>query len=296
MAATETRRRTAFVFLFFMTLLLIAFVFAGVLFISEPLIQMSLFRFSIYPKLLTCIGAASFLLTPGLLARRPMRWSLAALPPLLFLALLLYRALHPASPVFTFLALNVIPLALFFTLAAASLLYLRFPTPRLAPVILLLAALLIPFHARLGLRIALSDDEDRPYLDLCRFARDHTPTDACFLVPPNEQLFRYHARRAIVVNFKNVPQLSSELTEWKTRLETILDRPLTTLPRRFDLAHAALSARYAELPAAHLTAVARRYGARYLVTTRPLPGRRALFENTRYHLYDLAGKPSEGGS
>jgi len=54
----------------------------------------------------------------------------------------------------------------------------------------------------LGLRLALNDDEDRDYLAVCDYVREHTPLDAVFVVPPNEQLFRYRAQRAIVVNFK----------------------------------------------------------------------------------------------
>ena len=40
----------------------VAFFTAGVWFILEPMVQASLFRFSIYPKLLGCIGAAIYLL------------------------------------------------------------------------------------------------------------------------------------------------------------------------------------------------------------------------------------------
>jgi hypothetical protein len=93
-----------------------------------------------------------------------------------------------------------------------------------------------------------------------------------------------------VVNFKNVPQLSSEMREWRERLEAVLDEPLSALPRRFDRAHAAIAARYDALPAGHLFDVARRYGAAYVVTARALPGERSVFENASYHLYDAARK------
>src|SRR5439155_26637232 len=102
--------------------------------------------------------------------------------------------------------------------------------------------------------------------------------DAMYIVPPNEQLFRYHAQRAIVVNFQNVTQLYSEMPEWKQRLEAILSQPLSQLPRRFDKTHAAIAACYDALPPEHLITVARRYGARYLITTRALPGRAPCFE------------------
>jgi hypothetical protein len=292
-------RRTAFTFLFFTALLLIAFLFAGVLFVSEPLIQMSLFRFSIYPKLLSCVGAAAFLLDPQLLARRLVRFALFTLPILALFALVALRLLRPGTAADRFVQSNLPALLCFIALLAAGVVYVCIdrPEPARRPHFLLPFALcLLPsllvlfalYRNWLGVQISLHDDAEAPYRELCAWARDHTPVDAVFLVPPNEQLFRYHAQRAIVVNFKNVPQLSSEMREWQQRLEIVLDQPLSALPRRFDLTHAAIAARYDALPPRHLVDVARRYNARYVVTARPLAGRKAVFENASYHLYDLA--------
>ena len=55
---TRERRRAAHTFLLFAAMLLLALLFAGVWYVSEPLIQMSLYRFSIFPKLLSCVVAA----------------------------------------------------------------------------------------------------------------------------------------------------------------------------------------------------------------------------------------------
>jgi hypothetical protein len=296
--------RAAFVFLFIGGLLLIAFCFAGVVYVAEPLIQMSLFRFSIYPKLLSCVGAAAFVLDPGMMARRAVRRALIALPGLAALVVMAIRWGRAGSSAGQFVETNLAALLVFVALLATGIAYVclerrapagraHFPIPFavcLAPSMVLLLAL---FHPWLGLQIALQDDADRQYLELCAWARDHTPKDAVFIVPPNEQLFRYHARRAIVVNFKNVPQLSSEMREWKQRLEAILDQPLAALPKRFDKAHAAIAVRYDGLSGEHLAAVARQYGARYLVTARALPGRGAVFENDSYHLYDLSISPRD---
>jgi hypothetical protein len=290
---------TAFSFCFFSALLLIAFLFAGVIYISEPLIQMSLFRFSIYPKLLSCVGAAAFLLDPQLLARRFIRVALFALPIVALLALLALHLLRPGTTADRFVQFNLPALLCFIALLAAGVLHVCIdrPAPARHPhfvlpfALCLLPSLLVLFalyHNWLGLRVALDDDSEAPYRELCVWTREHTPIDAVFLVPPNEQLFRYHAQRAIVVNFKCVPQLSSEMPEWKARLEAILDEPLSALPRRFDLTHAAIAARYDALPPRHLVDVARHYHARYVVTAKPLPGLKAVFENTSYHLYDLA--------
>jgi hypothetical protein len=291
--------RTAFTFLFFSALLGIAFLFAGVVFVSEPLIQMSLFRFSIYPKLLSCVGAAAFLLDPQLLARRLVRVALFALPIIALSALLALRLLRPGTTADRFVQSNLPALLCFIALLAAGIVYVCIERPEparrhhfllpfalcLVPSLLVLFAL---YRNWLGLQINVDDASEAPYRELCLWARDHTPVDAIFLVPPNEQLFRYHAQRAIVINFKCVPQLSSEMPEWKDRLETILDLPLSVLPRRFDLTHAVIAARYDALPPQHLVHVARRYDARYIVTAKPLPGLKAVFENTSYHLYDLA--------
>jgi hypothetical protein len=78
------------------------------------------------------------------------------------------------------------------------------------------------------------------------------------------------------------------MREWQQRLEIVLDEPLSALPRRFDLTHAAIAARYDALPPEQLVGAARRYNARYIVTARPVPGLKAVFENASYHLYDLA--------
>jgi hypothetical protein len=295
-APSSALSRAAFAFTFFIAFQIIALVFAGIFFISEPLIQMSLFRFSVYAKLLACIGAAAFLLDPALLARRALRPILLALPALALIVLLILRLARPTSTAGIFIQANLPPLLLFIALLTISVIYIlrssairHFPSSILVPI--LLAVLLLAWHRWLGLQLTLNDDGDRDYLAVCAWARDHTPVDAVFVVPPNEQLFRYHAQRAIVVNFKNVPQLSSEMPQWKERLEAILDEPLSALPRRFDLAHAAIAARYDSLPADQLSRVAGRYGARYVVTVRRFPGRLACFENGSYHVYDLTESP-----
>jgi len=292
--ATDARDRAGFAFVFFMALQGITLVFAGILFVSEPLIQMSLFRFSIFPKLLSCVGAAALLLDPTWLARRTVRVTLFALPVLAVAAVVGLRILKPGSAAGQFVRMNLPALGVFIFLLLAAATFLCFERPRRVGLFLPSAFCILPllmlFHPYLGLRIAVEDAEDRDYLALCAWAREHTPVDAVFVVPPNEQLFRFHARRAIVVNFKNVPQLSSEMREWRERLESVLDEPLANLPRRFDRAHAAIAARYDALPAGHLFDVARRYGAAYVVTARRLEGERSVFENASYHLYDTARK------
>jgi len=290
-AQTTGRPRVAFAFLFFTALPLIALIFAGLLFVSEPLIQMSLFRFSIYLKLISCVAAAGWIVRISTVNDRVVRSGLVTLPILLLAGLLVVQIRGAHSPAGTFVTTNFAPLLLFVALVGAGAVTLLGASDRWQWAIAVMAVIATVDTARqgrLGLRIALADDEGPAYVALCRWAREHTPVNAVFVVPPNEQLFRFEARRAIVVNFKNVPQLASEIGEWRARLEAVLDEPLSALPRRFDLAHAAIAARYDALSDNQLAAVAHRYGARYVVTTHPLAGRQAVFENNSYHLYDLA--------
>jgi hypothetical protein len=132
-------------------------------------------------------------------------------------------------------------------------------------LVVVVTALMWP---RLGLRVDAIAGDPPEYQELAAWARDHTPKDAVFIVPPDQQSFRLHARRAIVVNYKNVPQLSAELPEWRDRLQNVLGLPdLMTLPKGMGKTLAGLRDRYAALPPAHLAQTARQYGATYIVTT-----------------------------
>src|SRR6185369_9789641 len=103
------------------------------------------------------------------------------------------------------------------------------------------------------------------YVAICDRIRQNTPVDSIFLVPPDEQAFRLRAQRAIVVNFKAVPQLSGELRQWRDRLRDVLDlADLNTLPRPFAATLEAIRQRYESLPPEHLEQVARKYHARYV--------------------------------
>src|SRR5207237_5848543 len=105
---------------------------------------------------------------------------------------------------------------------------------------------------------------EQDYLALCDWASDHTPIDAIFLVPPDESLFRLRAQRAIVVNFKAVPQVSDELREWRDRLQTVLAMEnILELPRGLERAQEAIANRYSGLSPRYLESIAHRFSARY---------------------------------
>ena len=111
-----------------------------------------------------------------------------------------------------------------------------------------------------------------------------------FLVPPNEEPFRYEAQRAIVVNFKGVPPLRGELPEWRDRLKAVLDLPdLKSLPAGMTAASEAIRDRYEAMPPAYLAGVAKQYGARYLVLSRTqaVDPAAVVYENGSYRLCDV---------
>jgi hypothetical protein len=268
---------------------------------------MSLYRFSIYPKLLSCVAAAWLVWRT-----RPGK---AGLRALVITALLFFTAvivIEGASESLSqrvprFLRVNATPLWFFALLATVSLLRPRVLGWGRAAFGTLVAACVVVSLGLTWHRLGIAHDglrgDNAGYMELCAWARQNTPPDAVFLVPPDEQSFRLHARRAIVVNFKNVPQLSGELVEWRDRLEAVLDladvRTLAGPPgdrRTFDETLSAIREAYAGLSADHLSDAARRYGARYVVTVRPLnspamPGP-PLFSDSSggYFLYDLGGR------
>ena len=113
----------------------------------------------------------------------------------------------------------------------------------------------------------------RTYLAACDWIRYNTPADAVFLVPPNEQAFRLRAQRAIVVNFKCVPQLSGELPAWRERLGQMLMIDIRQLRTPFKETLDDIRNRYEHLPPAHYANVAQRYDARYVLVGHRLPAR-----------------------
>jgi hypothetical protein len=237
---TRAWRDAAGAFVLFSALVLLALIGAGVTYVSETLIQASLYRFSIYPKLLSCVGAAMLILAG---ARRYGRGHLA------------------------------IASAFCLALLVALICLRRGPYAGLFKLV-----------------------ERVPGYDAaCDSVRRLTPRDAVFLVPPNEQTLRLRAGRAIVIDFKGVPQLSGELIEWRDRLAAVLDLPdLRSLPHGdYPAALRAIRDRYDALPPEHLESVARRYGARYVLVDHRLGGewesrRVDLDGNTLWFLYDLS--------
>lgn len=266
-------------------LLLLALIGAGIFYLSETLVKLSLWRFSIYVKLLSCIGAAWLLYNAGVWNRRAIRWALVALPVGLAIAVtLLFVVSRSGFAFIDWLAALVwrhrgtagLTIILCAVLAIYELIYAK-PWRRWqhdllhsTGIVSMAVVLYLAWGRWLGVNV-IPDDDDA-YLQVCRWVQRHTPVDAVFIVPPHEQSFRLHAERAIVINFKGVPQLNGEIPEWRDRLKAVLNvSDLTVFIRpTFDEALDAIEHRYGELSGEHLARVAHQYDADYVLAARPL--------------------------
>jgi len=277
-AATQLGR----VFLFFAILLIVALLLAGFYFVNESLIQLSLYRFSIYPKLFASIGCAWFLYNSGSVTRSHLRKAMLLLPVTILVAggvIIALGGLSGIAPVAQFIrdrrGLIGLMLLLTSSLAIYELIYAQKPGPsqdllHAGGVAVLVAIVAIAWGRWLGVNQVA--DDPPAYLRFCAWVKNHTKVDALFVVPPQEQSFRLHAERAIVVNFKGVAQLSGELRAWRDRLGDVLGMSdLTLLQRPFNRTLPDLADRYRARTPAQLAQVAGRYGATYVVTDRIFP-------------------------
>lgn len=260
-----------------LAVLLFAFVFAGVWYVSGTLVKLSLFRFSPFAKVLSCILAAWMLAERWRSGRFvDFAYSLIALG--LFVTQLLVDPWPGSIPQPTFGL---------FALGGALMLWLsdfadgrprmqprwmwRIPQKALPILLLVLAPVVVASAARQQLGVAMPGEADAEMADVAAWAKANTATDALFLVPPHDQSFTLAAQRAEVVSFKHVPQLSKEIIEWKRRLDDVLDMNVATLPTPMPRTMAAMADRYAALPADHLRGLAAEYGCDYTITMAPLP-------------------------
>lgn len=276
--------------LIFLAILCAALIFAGIFFVSETLVQMSLYRFSIYPHLLCCTAAAWLvcqrLLTPGAQRKFLLLGSLTVTALVVFIIQIAPRlsgmSVEGMRAFVTAKALassKTGALTMFcllsFTPVVADLLSLVRKTAirraaQAAVMLVLIGAIFIGWGRWIGL-IQILDEDDKNYLKLCEFVKQNTPRDAIFLVPPNESMFRVFAQRAIVVNFKCVPQLNAELPAWRDRLQDVLGiADITRLPRGFDKIGPAMGTAYQRHLGSGLVRTAHKYGAAYIVTQTPI--------------------------
>jgi hypothetical protein len=129
-----------------------------------------------------------------------------------------------------------------------------------------------------------------PRRALFSLVRTQTPEAARFLIPPGQQLFRLHARRAVFVDWKCAPMKGDEALEWQRRMLLVMGT--TSFPARgYELPRAADALYYAR-PLAELAALARQERLTHLLvrTQRSaphVPGLRKLFGVGDYVVYEL---------
>jgi hypothetical protein len=297
-------RQISRIYLVYAGLLAVALIGAGLFYFNETLIQLSLYRFSIYFKMLNCIGAAYLIYNDGILKRFQARIIIIGLPAIMIGALIVLFftdgfGFSSVKWLAGFVWRHRGPIGLAVILSSTLAIYeLIYALPRAwgqnllhgSGIAALILIVLISWGRWLGVDTISDDDDD--YLRLCAWVKQNTSMDAIFLVPPQEQSFRVHAGRAIVVNFKGVPQLSGELPEWRRRLERVLNMSnILDLERPFESALPDMGRRYDALPAQHLVDVAREYHAEYVVAGHPLanPSLAPVYgdEKSRYFLYHL---------
>lgn len=266
------------------TLIVIAIVGAGIWYVNESLVQMSLYRFTIYLQLFACI-ATGIVLTRS---RSAKHWAtfVAGIGILLPIVIVCFvRKPIVVEREYALIAFGI----------TCALILLFHQIPRRAT--LLVAALIVACvfaESRASGIIRWTQQDDADYLEVCDWAHDHTPIDAILLTPPDETEMRLRGQRAIVVNYKCVPQLSSELPQWRDRLQDVLDLPdLMVLPKGFNATLAAIRKQYDSLTGEHLKQIAKKYDARYVVATHSLsdlPDSEVVYRSStgRYLVYDLA--------
>jgi hypothetical protein len=62
----------------------------------------------------------------------------------------------------------------------------------------------------------------RNWRKVCHWISEHTPDDAIFLTPQQQQTFKWYAGRTEVVNWKDIPQDAESIVEWSKRVDAVL--------------------------------------------------------------------------
>ncbi len=128
----------------------------------------------------------------------------------------------------------------------------------------------------------------KPHSDLLFSLYDwiaqNTPRDAILLTPPDLDGMRLHGKRAIVVDWKAAPILPRDLLEWHARMSAVTGRNVTGA---HDMAG------YSALSPDQVLAVARRYGASFVVERRGNAARLSdfpvVYQNPAYAVLKVPG-------
>jgi len=124
--------------------------------------------------------------------------------------------------------------------------------------------------------------------DLYRWLREKSPKDAIFLTPPDLEGARFLGQRAIVVDWKAVPLIPTELLGWYERLCDVTGRQVKGSG---DLGG------YGSLDPERLAMLVSKYHPEYLVLRRGaaarFPGLPVVYQNSGYSVLKISGGPAE---
>jgi hypothetical protein len=129
---------------------------------------------------------------------------------------------------------------------------------------------------------------------LCDWIRDNTAPNELFITPASQQTFKWYSHRAEVVCWKDIPQDSASIIEWRKRIEIFY------VPQR------QYEAGLMAFPESELRRIATAYGAKYLIVPQiqaeiaaDRPGFERVYpadpkSKSTYVVYDLkSSKPRE---
>jgi hypothetical protein len=144
---------------------------------------------------------------------------------------------------------------------------------------------LAPDHIAQGLRRStLLKEEGGSQADLFRWLREESPKDAVYLTPPDIEGTRYLGQRAIVVDWKAVPLIPTELLGWYERLCDVTGRHVGGLS---DMGG------YGSMDSERLALIVRKYHPDYVVlrhgAERRFPGLPIAYQNGGYSVLKIAG-------
>lgn len=120
--------------------------------------------------------------------------------------------------------------------------------------------------------------QDPARRELAAWIRTHTPGSALFAIPPGMEGFRIWERRAIVVDYKNVPYRAPDLAEWAERI---------ALAANVDPYIPFIAPPETDANPWQMALLATTYGARYVVLREPVEDRTVVFRNSVYTVLDL---------
>lgn len=106
-------------------------------------------------------------------------------------------------------------------------------------------------------------DTYKNWLKVCQWVRQNTPADATFITPNQQQTFKWYAGRSEVVCWKDIPQDSNGILEWRKRLVALYepqrryenglmcysDDQLRELALRYGATHLLIPQRHVDLAA-----------------------------------------------